>query len=269
MHYLDEGRGEPVLMLHGNPTWSFYYRRLILGLRSSNRCIAPDHIGCGFSSKPAHYSYRLYQHIENLEKLLEHLDLRDIHLVVHDWGGAIGMGLAQRCPERFKSLTLLNTGAFLSSRIPFRIDICRWPFFGPFAVRFLNGFARAALCMAMGKKERMTPNIARGFLAPYNSWANRIAIQRFVEDIPMKPADPSYALLRQIGERLETLRSLPVLICWGMKDFCFNESFLERWESEFPHAKVHRFPEAGHYVLEDEHEEIIPLVKRFIRERVS
>src|SRR6185503_4923839 len=112
LHYLDEGAGQPLLFVHGNPTWSFYWRNLILGLRDRNRCVAVDHIGCGLSDKPQDYNYTLQQRIDDLVQLVETLDLSGATLLAHDWGGAIGLGNVLRVPERFSRIVLFNTGAF-------------------------------------------------------------------------------------------------------------------------------------------------------------
>ncbi len=269
MHYVDEGEGAPVLMVHGNPTWSFYFRRLVLGLRRRHRCVVPDHIGCGLSDKPGDYTYRLQRHVENLEKLVSQLDLRGMTLVLHDWGGAIGMAMARRHADRIKRIVILNTAAFPSPRIPRRIAACRIPLFGAVAIRGFNLFSRAALRMAVAHPERMTPRTVQGYLHPYNSWRNRIAVLRFVQDIPMSSDHPSYSLLAQTGADLTRFRNLPVLICWGGRDFCFDDSFLETWRETFPAAEVHRFADAGHYVLEDAHETILPIVSRFLEGRAS
>jgi len=260
MHYIDEGSGPPVVMLHGNPTWSFYYRDLIDALRGRHRVIAPDHIGCGLSDKPQEYPYTLEMHIQNVTRLIDHLDLRDVTLVVHDWGGAIGFGWATRHPERVRRFVVFNTAAFLGGRMPFRIRICRWPILGDLLVRGLNGFARAAIYMACCRRERMTPDVRRGYLLPYDSYANRVGIQRFVRDIPTSPRHPSYGTLQEIEHRLALLRDRPMLICWGMRDFCFTERFLDEWILRFPRAEVHRFLHAGHFVVEDESEQIAALV---------
>lgn len=261
LHYLDEGVGEAVLMLHGNPTWSFYYRNLVLGLRDRFRCIVPDHMGFGLSGKPQDYPYSLKTHIDNANRLLDHLELEKIHLVLHDWGGAIGMGLGQRMPERIDKIVLLNTAAFLSKRIPLSLRICRLPGIGALLVRGLNGFARGGTSMTVCNE--MTPEVKAGYLLPYDSWKNRIAILRFVQDIPMRTGHPTYPLLRQIDHGLNAFQDKPTLICWGGRDWCFNDLFLEEWKRRFPTADVHRFADAGHYVLEDAHEEIVPLVRRF------
>ena len=264
LHYVDEGAGSPVLMLHGNPTWSFYYRELIKGLRDRHRVIVPDHMGCGLSDKPQDYPYTLATHIENLERLIDHLQLTDVTLAVHDWGGPIGFGWAARHPERVCKFIVLNTAAFLGGRIPFRIRICRWPVLGDVLVRGLNGFARAALYMACCRPGGMTPEVRRGYLRPYDSVAHRIAVQCFVRDIPLSPRVPSYAVLRQIERALPLFRDHPMLILWGMKDFCFTPRFLDQWKERFPDSAVHRFPDAGHYVVEDAHERILPLVRGFL-----
>lgn len=268
LHYLDEGAGEPILMLHGNPTWSFYYRNLVRDLSAEGfRCVAPDHIGCGFSSKPQAYRYELGQHIENLEALVEKLDLRGITLVLHDWGGAIGMGFATRHPDRIKRIVVLNTAAFLSRRIPCRINVCRLPLLGALAIRGLNGFAGPATRMATTQRGGLPRAVARGYLRPYGNWRDRVATLRFVQDIPMKPRHPSYDVLAEIEGKLGLFRQTPMLVCWGGMDFCFNDEFLERWRTEFPQAQVHRFAQSGHYVLEDAYDAILPLTRAFLAEK--
>jgi cis-3-alkyl-4-acyloxetan-2-one decarboxylase len=264
MHFLDEGAGDPIIMLHGNPTWSFFYRKLIADLRNDFRVIAPDHIGCGLSDKPQDYPYTLATHIRNVERLIEHLQLDKLTLVVHDWGGAIGCGWAVRHVDQVRRLIVLNTAAFLGGPTPWRIRVCRWPVFGDVVVRGLNGFSRAAIFMACKQPELMTPDVKRGYLLPYNSYAHRVGVLRFVRDIPVSPRVPSYAVLRDIESRLHRLRDCPMLIGWGMKDFCFTERFLEGWIDRFPEAEVHRFPHAGHYVLEDAADQLLPLTRAFL-----
>ncbi|MFT4577542.1 MAG: pimeloyl-ACP methyl ester carboxylesterase [Nitrospinales bacterium] len=264
-HFLDEGQGETLLMLHGNPTWSFYYRNLILGLKKSYRCVVPDHMGMGKSDKPQNYNYTLSQHIDNLEALVDKLGLNDITLVLHDWGGAIGMGFAVRHPKKIKRLVLFNTAAFLSEEIPIRLKLCRVPGFGAIAIRRFNAFALAAVNMACKNKERMTDEVRAGYLDPYNNFANRIATLRFVQDIPMNPDAPSYSVVKNIEENLDQFKSLPIMIAWGAKDFVFNDHFLKRWQGIFPEAEVHHVQDAGHYVVEDAHERIIPWMQEFLQ----
>ena len=263
-HFVDEGNPQNpvILMLHGNPTWSFYFRRLIEALKGEYRIIAPDHMGCGLSDKPRVYPYRLKNHMENVEKLVDYLNLKQITLVCHDWGGAIGMGVATRRPDLFHRFVAFNTAAWRSSRIPKRIAVCRIPFLGPLAVRGLNGFALAATRMAVaGPLEKAA---RAGLLWPYDTWKNRIALLRFVQDIPMNPSHASYECLKEIEDNLYRLRHKPMKICWGMKDWCFDAEFLNQWRQRFPEASVTEYPNAGHYILEDAHEMVIPAVAAFL-----
>ena len=250
-------------MLHGNPTWSFYYRNLVSLLRNSYRLIVPDHMGCGFSDKPKSYPYLLENHIENIEKLLTELSIDKFSLVVHDWGGAIGIGLASRKPDRIKSITVMNTAAFTSQRIPLRISLCRIPILGDILVRGFNGFAKGALTMAVTK--RLKPDIARAYIAPYDSWANRIALLRFVQDIPLSPRDRSWDTLVKIEKSLIQFQNTPMQVLWGGKDFCFTHHFYDEWLSRFPDADGHFFADAGHYVLEDAFDRIAPLITNFMQ----
>lgn len=252
MSYVDAGprRDEAVLLLHGNPTWSFYFRDLVAELSGAFRCIAPDHVGMGLSAKPAGYDYGLASRIADIEALVESLGLRRVHLVVHDWGGPIGLGFAGRHPDRVGRIVLMNTAAFPSGRIPARIALCRTPFLGALLVRGLNGFAEAATWMAMASR-RLTWDERRAYLYPYDSWENRIGVHRFVRDIPLERGHPSRPALDEVFAGLSRLGSHEKLIVWGARDFCFDESFLSRWREIFPEARIERFENAGHYVLED------------------
>lgn len=259
---VDEGKGPPLVFVHGNPSWSYLYRNLISSFSHSYRCIAPDHIGCGLSDKPQDYPYRLANHIDNLEQVLDELEIQSCILIMHDWGGAIGMGFAGRHPERVDGLVVMNTAAFRSSLIPLRISVCRWPIIGPFLVRGLNGFAGAAVHMAVSKK--MKPEVAQGFLYPYDSWANRVAVQRFVEDIPLQEKHPSWSTLVQVEKGLDKLKDKSMLICWGGSDFCFHDAFYQEWLNRFPQSEQHYFPEAGHYLLEDALEPVRDKIQAFL-----
>ena len=252
MSYLDEGpRGdEAVLMLHGNPTWSFYYRDLVRQLAPGIRCVAPDHVGMGLSEKPRGYDYTLASRIADIEALVDTLGLRRVHLVVHDWGGAIGFGLATRNPGRVGRIVVQNTAAFASARIPARIALCRSPFLGAFIVRGLNGFAEPATWMAMASR-RLTWDERRGYLHPYDSWANRVGVHRFVRDIPMERDHPSRRTLDEIERGLPLLTRHEKMFLWGARDFCFDDAILSRWRGIYPEARVERLERAGHYVLED------------------
>jgi cis-3-alkyl-4-acyloxetan-2-one decarboxylase len=268
-HYLDEGKGEPVVMVHGNPSWSFYYRNLVLALRDRFHCIVPDHMGCGFSDKPGDdlYDYTLSRRVDDLERLLEHLGIdANITLVLHDWGGMIGMAYAARHPERIKRLVILNTAAFHLPKekpFPLALRICRDTLLGTFLVRGFNAFSLAASFVGC-KRNPMPAELRQAYRLPYDSWQNRIATLRFVQDIPLEPGDRNYDLVSGVDKGLASFRSLPMLICWGEQDFVFDRYFLAQWERRFPAAEVHRYPDGGHYILEDMKEEVIPLIARFL-----
>jgi pimeloyl-ACP methyl ester carboxylesterase len=252
MSFLDEGprSDEAVLLVHGNPTWSFYYRGLVSALAPELRCIAPDHVGMGLSAKPADYPYTLASRIADMEALVASLGLRRIHLVVHDWGGPIGLALGVRQPDRVGRIVILNTAAFPSPRIPLRIAVCRSPYLGAFLVRGLNAFSEAATWMATTSR-RLSWDERRAYLYPYGSWAERIGVHRFVRDIPLEPDHPSRETLEEISRGLGRLAAHPKAILWGARDFCFDDTFLNRWRELYPDARVDRLEKAGHFVLED------------------
>jgi pimeloyl-ACP methyl ester carboxylesterase len=233
-------------------------------LKGQAQCVVPDHIGCGLSDKPQDYAYTLAQHVENMKELVDHLQLKSIVLVVHDWGGAIGMGLTQHLGDRLKGIIINNTAAYLDKAIPKRIAICRAGALGTFINRGLNGFVRAAVTMAMPKGQSLPRDVADAYVAPYDSWHNRVAINGFVKDIPMETDHPSYPTLKAIQDHLPSLNTLPKLIFWGEQDFCFNMHFLQRWRELWPDAEVHSYPEAGHYLFEIAHEKILAVVLGWI-----
>lgn len=264
MHYLDEGVGRPVVMLHGNPTWSFYFRKLVSRLSKKYRCIVPDHIGCGYSDKPQNYPYRLQSHIDNCNYLLESLEVEEFDLIVHDWGGAIGMGVAVKNPERVNKIVIMNSAAFRSDLLPLRISICKIPVLGEFIVRRLNLFLKAARYMGTSKPAGLDKETWQGYLLPYNNYENRIAIHRFIKDIPMKPSHASYSILKYIEDNLKCLNGKPVFIVWGSRDFCFTDKFFNRWLEFFPGARTAKFQEASHFVLEDKSKEVVEAIDEFL-----
>ena len=252
-----------IVMIHGNPTWSFYYRNLIHKLKNNFRVIAIDNIGCGLSSKPQKYQYTLRQHIDNAKSLITALNIDRFSLVLHDWGGAIGMGVAGTCPEKLDKIVVMNTAAFRSAQIPFRIRLCRIPFLGKIIVRLFNGFAWPATFMAVENK--MDEKVKNGYLEPYNSWKNRIATHCFVVDIPLTENHPSYTTLVEVENGLAEIQkcNVPLLIVWGGKDFCFNDSFYHEWKERFPDAQSTYYPDAGHYLLEDKKDEVNERIATF------
>lgn len=264
LRYLDEGpRDAPALvMVHGNPTWSFHYRAPVLALRDRFRCVVPDHVGCGLSDKPQRHAYTLEQRIADLGELVDALGITRAHLIVHDWGGPIGLGLARRRPGFLGRLVVLNTAAFPSRRIPFRIRLCRLPGVGALLVRGANAFSGAAVHMAVTRP--LAPAVRQGLLWPYRSWADRIAIHRFVRDIPLGPGHPTQAEIAAIGASLDTLKGKPVQIIWGMRDWCFDRHFLAEWRRRVPHAEVIELADAGHWLLEDAPEAVTSAIVAFL-----
>lgn len=267
-HYLDEGSGETLVMVHGNPTWSIYYRRLVLAFRGRYRILVPDHIGCGFSDKPgdANYRYTLSQRVDDLEEFLNKTGAGNtLTLVLHDWGGMIGMAYAVRHPERVKRLVLMNTAAFHlpdSMRLPASLWSVRNTRFGAWCVQRFNLFARGATWMTTTK--RMPKPLRDAYCAPYGTYDERIATLRFVQDIPLQPGDAAYDTVSQVEAGLGLFAKTPVLLLWGMKDFVFSPKVLQVFERHWPHAQVHRFAGAGHYVLEDAADEIPPILRSFL-----
>ena len=269
-HYLDEGQGEPLVMVHGNPTWSFYFRELINNLSPQFRTIVPDHIGCGLSDKPDidAYGFGLENRVDDLAMLLDHLDLGDnITLVLHDWGGMIGMAWAVRHPERVERLVILNTAGFhlpAGKKVPLSLRLSR-SVLGAFLVRGLNMFCRGALRYCATQR-RLSQGERRAYLAPYDSWDHRLAVHRFIQDIPIRPIDPGYDLVSEVQDGLAQFQDTPTLLLWGMRDFVFDPSYLAEWERRMPHAQSHRYQGAGHYLLEDARDEVCSLVSSFVSE---
>lgn len=258
MNYVDQGEGHPIVMVHGNPTWSFYYRNLIKYFSKTNRVIVPDHIGMGLSEKPLDYDYTLDNHIENITELLEHLEIKGATFIVHDWGGAIGFGASTRRPEFMKHIIALNTAAFTSSEIPFRISLCKLPVFGEFIVRAFNAFAWPATFMTT--KRKLTALEKKGYLLPHRDYNSRIAVAQFVKDIPLSAKHKSYHSLKSIEDSLGSIDDKNVMLIWGERDFCFTTKFRDRFLSFFPKAKSISFKDAGHYVIEDKLEEVVKLI---------
>jgi len=261
MHYVDEGAGKPLLLLHGNPTWSFAFRRLISEFSKTNRVIAPDHIGFGLSDKPDGYDYCLETHVENLERMIDTLRLNDITLLMHDWGGAIGMGFAVRHPQRVKALVAMNSFAFSGIKLPLRL----WPFRVPWLGRKLaldcNMFATGIISLAL--ERRLPADISNGYLLPYPTKESRQGILRFLEDLPVSPEDRSYEAVLEIEHGLWMFREHPICLLWGMDDWLFDRRCLARWAAYYPHASVTKIPDAGRYITEDAPDKIVSALKGF------
>jgi len=269
-HYLDETPDRlpaietpTLLFVHGNPTWSFHWRRLVGQFRHQFRCVAPDHLGCGYSD-PQPRPLRLADHIDNLLQLVERLDLRRITLVAQDWGGAIGLGAALRATDRFERLVLFNTGAYPPRSIPWRIRACRGLLLGRLATQGLGLFSRAALRMTLSRTTRLDPRVEKAYLAPYDSWQRRAAVYQFVRDIPTRESDPTWQRLAEIETALPRLAALPKMLIWGMRDWCFTPACLEKFLNVWPQADVCRLSDVGHWVVEDAPDEVGQCVEDFL-----
>jgi len=270
MSYLDEGPrdGEIVLMLHGNPSWSYYWRHLVLGLRDRYRCIVPDHIGMGLSDKPqdADYTYTLQSRVDDLARLLDTLGIDGpLTLAVHDWGGMIGFGWALGHEVQVRRMLITNTAAFplpAAKPLPWQLKLGRDMKLGALMIRGFNAFAAGAA--RDGVIRKMPADVRRAYEAPYDSWANRISTLRFVQDIPLAEGDPAWTLVNAAGKRLPAYGDRPAFIGWGLRDFVFDHHFLEGFQRALPDAETHAFEDAGHYVLEDKHEVLVPAMRRFL-----
>lgn len=268
IHYCDQGQGELVVMLHGNPTWSYFYRHLIVTLRSNYRVIAYDHLGCGFSARPPveRYAWTLAQRITDLEKFIVALGITTkITLVMHDWGVAIGCGYAVRHPQRIARLVICNGAAFSlpqNRTFPWQLRPFRHKALGRLLIQDYNFFLQALLLTCT--QQKILPAIKAAYLAPYLHRADRHALWQFVADIPLTASDRSFATLTDIAANLSRLTSLPMLLCWGKRDFIFDKSFLRQWCIYFPQAQLREYEHCGHLLLEDDPHRISRDVRDFL-----
>jgi len=262
MHYVDEGSGPVVVCLHGNPTWGFLFRNLIAALRDDFRVIVPDHVGCGLSDQPGDVCFRAGDRIGHLENLLAELGVGRFSLVMHDWGGPLGTGLAVRRPADVERLVYFNTTLAEMALLPGMIRRAAAPVIGRLLTQDTMRFLK--LLTSFGVVQAMPEEVKRGYLRPYRSRADRRAIWGFVQDIPFSPSHPTAPLMDDMVARLPTLADTPVKIIWGMKDPCFHPGILRQVAAWFPQADVVRIPDASHLVLEDAPGQSIAAVREFL-----
>jgi haloalkane dehalogenase len=263
MHYVDEGQGRPVVMVHGTPTWSFLYRHLIKGLSNDFRVIVPDHIGFGLSDKPADWSYRPQDHARNLEKLIEQLGLDNITLVVHDLGGPIGLSYALNHPEKVHSLVIFNTflwslngdPAFETPNRLFNNPFGRWLYLRQ------NFSARVIVRLAWGKQNPLTPAIHQQYTQALPDARARAGTWTFVRSL-LGERDWYESLWAQ----RERIANKPALLLWGMKDIAFKAKELARWQELFPQARVVQYPQAGHFVPDEVGDKAAVEIFKFLQE---
>lgn len=267
MHFVDEGQGEPVVLLHGDPTWGYLYRHFIPRLARRRRCVVPDHMGMGKSETPAVPNpYRLGHHIANLEALLLDLDLRDITLVLHDWGGPVGLGAAIRHPGRVKRLVLMNTWAsapWPGGPLPRLLDVIR----SGRGERFVlerNGYLEPALVGTTYHQERLTPAVMDAYRAPFPTPQSRLALLCWSRDIPVIETDPSYAEIKRIEAGLTVFAAAPILLIWGMRDPVLSPQILRWWQSRYPQAATREIQDASHFLQEDAPDHILGWLEEFL-----
>jgi len=297
MSYLDEGPvsddgrdAEVIVMLHGNPSWSFYWRHLVSGLSDKYRCIVPDHVGMGLSDRPddapsaspdvahgsasvaggrmpgATYDYTLQSRIDDVDALLRHLGIDGpVTLAVHDWGGMIGFGWALRDPARVKRLVITNTASFplpSSKRFPKRLAMGRDSKLGGWLIRRFNLFARGAAWF--GTERSLSKDVRAAYAGVYDGWDQAISTLRFMQDIPLDAGDRAMPLVQAAAAALPGYADRPAFIGWGLRDFVFDTHFLAGFRKALPRATLREFEDAGHYVLEDKHEVLVPAIRRFL-----
>lgn len=248
MHYVDEGEGEPVVMVHGNPTWSYLYRQLIKSLSPDYRCIAMDHLGFGLSDKPTDWTYLPQEQARNVADLITALGLKEINLVVQDWGGPIGLSYALHHPENVKRLLIMNTWMWPVDRDWYYIAFSKFTggAIGRFLIKRFNFFARVIMRQSFGDKRKLTRSIHQHYLKPLSAPEERKGCWVLPGEILR--ATP---WLDELWSQRAALTGKPTLIVWGMKDIAFREKELNVWIEAFPDAKVVKLNDVGHFVQEE------------------
>jgi pimeloyl-ACP methyl ester carboxylesterase len=267
LHYVDEGPPDapPLLFVHGNPTWSYLWRRPIAELSArGRRCVAFDHMGFGRSDKPPQLSaYSLECHIENAIALIDALDLSDVTLVGHDWGGPIGLGALLERRDRLRAVALMNTWAWeLPSFLPPFLREFRTEGLGEILALGGNLFVES---IPGGMRRRdADPLMMEAYRAPFPDYWSRAGTLAFQREIPLTERDRSAPLMASIHERLPDL-SLPVLLVWGMRDPVFQPVFLDQWRELFPEAETVELDDASHFLVEDSPDAVTDAIEGFLR----
>jgi pimeloyl-ACP methyl ester carboxylesterase len=265
LHYVDEGPrdGRPLLFAHGNPTWSYLWRRQIADLSGrGHRCVAFDHMGFGRSDKPPHLRvYSLQAHVDNALALVDALDLRDVLLVAHDWGGPIGLGALLQRRERLRAVVLMNTWAWeLPSFLPPFLREFRTEGLGEILALGGNLFVES-IPGGMARRD-VDPVMMEAYRAPFPDYWSRAGILAFQREIPLTERDRSAPLMGSIHERLPDLE-VPVLLVWGLRDPVFQRVFLDQWRELFPAARTVELEDAGHFLVEDRPEAVTEAIASF------
>jgi len=260
MHYVDEGSGPTVVLVHGTPTWSFLYRRLITDLSTSYRVVAPDNLGFGLSDKPADWGYTPADHARNLRTLLDHLGLREYVLVVHDFGGPIGLSCAIDDPDRVRGIVLFNSWMWsLSGTKAETMSRLMATAFGRFLYTRLNLSPRMLIPAAFGDRKKLTREVHQHYIRPFRTPAERMGAWTLARELGA--SGPWYD---ELWERRERITRKPALLLWGMKDPAFGPEALDRWRGQMERARIVELPEAGHFVQEEEPERAAAEMRAFL-----
>jgi cis-3-alkyl-4-acyloxetan-2-one decarboxylase len=272
MHFVDEGQGEPLLFLHGDPTWGYLWRKIVAPLSRDYRCVVPDHMGMGKSGNPREPNpYRLHHHSANLEALVLGLDLRNLTLVLHDWGGPVGLFFAARHRSRIKRLVLLNTWAFApwpGGPLPKLLEIIRSARGEKFVLE-KNGYLEPALMGTTYHAEQITPAVLAAYRAPFPTPESRLALLCWSRDIPLQESDPSYANMKCVESALPELADILTLLIWGMRDPILPPSVLKMWHERLPNAATVEIEDASHFLQEDAPERILAAIEDFLKAKTA
>ena len=264
VHYLDEGQGEPILFVHGTPSWSFEYRELIRELSTSRRCIALDHLGFGLSERPPLFGYRPEDHARVFAGFVAKLGLERFTLVVHDFGGPIALPFAEAHPERIARLVVSNSfmwpiqDAKLARQARFAGSA-----FGRLLYRYLNFSLRVLMPFAYGDKRRLTPRVHAQYLAPFRAKVARERVLWTLARSLLGSHEHYAALWAQRGRLL----NIPALILWGVRDRALPAHYLERWQQALPQAQTEKLGDAGHWPHEERPQRVLEVLQRFLAER--
>jgi len=262
MHYIDEGEGDVILFVHGTPSWSFDFRKLILKFRNKYRCIAPDHIGFGLSDKPRNYPYTTELHTSNLQELILYLNLTNITLVVHDFGGPIALHFATIYPERIKQIVIMNSWSWNTENEPeFRKmrRILKSPLL-PFLYLYFNFSARYLLPASFGK-HKLSKKLHKQYTSPFDTKSERYGTLGFAKSLLTEQE-----WFQSIWNVLDILQSKRILLIWGMADSFITPRFLKKWMLPFPHAKVIELQGCGHFPQEENSEAVVLAMEKWMNE---
>ncbi|TFG04613.1 MAG: alpha/beta fold hydrolase [Promethearchaeota archaeon] len=269
MHYVDEGREEPIVCVHGEPTWGYLYRKFITSLSNNHRVVVPDHMGFGKSEVPQNKQYRLEQHVDNLSKLLLALDLKDVTLVFQNWGGPIALGFATRYPDRVKRLIIMNSSVGVA-----KPDRQLW---------YESMLKDGTYDQLMGNMQVFIPNMMFGtfvrkipfaekkimkkaYMGPFPTPESNIGARAFPLDIPKGTDHPSSQIMQEVRDNLHLFENTPKIIIWGMKDRIFPPKIIQVWLKQYPNTTVYELSDAGHFLQEDAPEKIIAIIDQFLSE---